>query len=93
VDKGESLSAYVSPVVELVRESGFPYRLTAMGTIVETEQVADALAFIERAHTLLDEAGCQRIYAAITLDIRMGMSGRLTEKIEAVKSRIGDVAS
>ena len=68
LDKGKSLSAYVSPVVELARKSGFPYRLTAMGTIVETEQVADALALIESAHTLLDEAGCQRIYAAIKLD-------------------------
>lgn len=93
VDKGESLSAYVSPVVELVRKSGFPYRLTAMGTIIETEQVAEALGLIERAHTLLEEAGCQRIHAAIKLDTRKGKPGRLTSKVEAVKSRIGDVAT
>jgi uncharacterized protein (TIGR00106 family) len=93
VDKGESLSSYVSPVVDLVRESGFPYQLTAMGTIVETERVADALALIEKAHALLDEAGCRRIYAAIKLDIRKGKSGRLAGKVEAVKSRIGDVAT
>lgn len=93
LDKGESLSAYVSRVIELVRESGFAYRLTAMGTIVETEEIADALALVEKASQLLEDASCERVYAAVKLDIRKGESGRLIGKVESVKSRIGDVAT
>lgn len=93
IGKGESVSAYVSPVIELVRESGFPYRLTAMGTIFETEAVADALALIDNAHKLLDQAGCNRIYGTVKLDIRKGKSARLSRKVASVKSHIGDIAT
>jgi uncharacterized protein (TIGR00106 family) len=93
IGKGESLSAYVSPVIELVRESGFPYRLTAMGTIFEAEAVADALELVDRAHKILDQAGCRRIYASVKLDIRKGKAGRLTRKVDSVKSHIGDTAT
>lgn len=93
IGKGESLSAYVSPVIALVRESGFPYRLTAMGTIFETEAVADALELVDKAHKVLDQAGCSRIYAAVKLDIRKGKAARLSSKVDSVKSHIGDMAT
>lgn len=93
VGKGESLSAYVSPVVELVRMSGFAYRLTAMGTIIETETVADALDLVDKAHKLLEQAGCDRVYATVKLDIRKGEMGRLDSKVNAVKDHIGDIAT
>ncbi len=93
IGKGESVSTYVSPVIELVRESGFPYRLTAMGTIFETEAVADALELVDKAHKLLVQAGCDRIYATVKLDIRKGRSERLISKVESVKSHIGDVTT
>ena len=38
-DKGESVSQYVSQVIKMIRESGFPYQLTAMGTIFETQEM------------------------------------------------------
>jgi len=34
-DKGESISAYVSRILTLIDDSGVPYRLTPMGTIVD----------------------------------------------------------
>jgi uncharacterized protein (TIGR00106 family) len=90
-DQGESVSAQVSEVIRMVRESGLEYRLTPMGTIVETDTVADALALIERAAAVLDGLGCRRVYSAIKLDIRYGQRGRMAGKIASVEARIGEV--
>jgi uncharacterized protein (TIGR00106 family) len=91
MDQGESVSAPVSEVIRMVRESGHPYRLTPMGTVVETETLADAMTLVERAADLLDDLGCKRVYSAIKLDIRSGHAGRITGKVESVEERIGAV--
>lgn len=36
-DRGGSLSVYVARSIDIIDESGLPYRLTPMGTIVEGE--------------------------------------------------------
>jgi uncharacterized protein (TIGR00106 family) len=90
-DQGESVSAQVSEVIRMVRESGLAYRLTPMGTIVEADTVAEALALVERAAAVLDDLGCRRVYSAIKLDIRSGQRGRMAGKIASVEARIGQV--
>ncbi|MEJ2452789.1 MAG: MTH1187 family thiamine-binding protein [Candidatus Thiodiazotropha sp.] len=92
LDQGDSLSAHVSQLIELIRESGVDYRLTAMGTLVETEQIDTALALVARCNQLLQDRGCQRIYAAIKVDYREGPVGRLQSKVESIQSKIGSVA-
>lgn len=86
VGQGEHLSAYVAPVVQLISESGHAYQLTAMGTLVETDSVAEALNLVERAQALLADAGCERIYATVKLDIRSGPIGRLKQKTASVEA-------
>ncbi|MBU0500383.1 MAG: MTH1187 family thiamine-binding protein [Gammaproteobacteria bacterium] len=90
-DKGESVSPYVSEVIRMIRESGVSYRLTPMGTIIETEQLAEALAIIEQAEQVLSRQECRRIYSSIKLDIRAGKSGRMEGKIKSVTEKIGEV--
>jgi len=89
IDKGESVSAHVSEVVRMIRDSGIDYRLTPMGTVIETEVLSDALAIVERAASILQDRGCRRVYSAIKLDIRDGKSGRLEQKIRSVEEKIG----
>jgi len=88
-DKGESVSTYVSEVVRMIRDSGFDYRLTPMGTVIETEEVSEALAVVERAAGILRERDCRRVYSSIKLDIRVGKRGRLKQKIRSVEEKIG----
>ena len=92
-DQGESVSAHVGEVIRMIRESGVDYRLTPMGTVIETEQLAEALALVEKAGEILQARDCRRIYSAIKLDIRMGKSGRMQQKIRSVENKIGDVRS
>lgn len=88
MDQGSSLSAFVAPVVGMIAASGHPHQLTAMGTLVETETLAEALALIEQAHLLLAEQGCERVYATAKFDIRAHGSGLLDAKVASVSRRL-----
>ncbi|WP_428605421.1 MTH1187 family thiamine-binding protein [Sedimenticola sp.] len=92
-DKGESVSAYVSQVIQMIRDSGSDYQLTPMGTIVETDTLPQALSLVEAAYRILDQAGCDRVYSSLKLDIRKGKGDRMRGKVESVREKIGAVNS
>ena len=92
-DKGESVSEYVSQVIALIRDSSINYQLTPMGTIIETESLAEATDLVNRAYSVLEQAGCNRVYSSLKLDIRKGKSGRLKGKLDSVKEKIGEVST
>jgi len=92
-DKGESVSEYVSQVIKMIRDSGMSYQLTPMGTIIETENLVQALGLVEVAYETLEQAGCNRIYSSLKLDIRKGKSGRLQGKLKSVQDKIGEVTT
>jgi len=89
-DKGDSVSQYVGKVIQMIKESGHSYKLTAMGTIIETETMDEALAIINKSYHVL-EPFSNRVYSSIKLDIRKGKSNRLEEKIKSIESKIGKV--
>jgi uncharacterized protein (TIGR00106 family) len=87
---GDSASEAVSKVIKMIRESGVSYKLTAMGTIIETETLAEALDIVNRSYEVLEPLA-NRVYSSIKLDIRKGKDNRLVQKIESVESKIGKV--
>jgi len=89
-DKGASASPYVSRVIAMIRESGLPYQLSAMGTIIETETLDEAQLIIKKAYELLSN-DCTRVYCTVTFDIRDGKPGRMSGKIAAIEEKIGPV--
>ncbi|MEO2153549.1 MAG: MTH1187 family thiamine-binding protein [Aquificae bacterium] len=90
-DKGESVSPYVSKVIKLIKESGLPYKLTPMATIIETDDINEVFKLIDRAYKILQEEGCNRIYLVMQVDYRKGKSNRMEQKIKSVESKIGEV--
>lgn len=89
-DKGASASPYVSRIIAMIRESGIPYQLSAMGTIIETDTLAEAQAIVTQAYALL-QADCSRVYCTVTFDIREGKTGRMQQKVASVEEKIGPV--
>jgi uncharacterized protein (TIGR00106 family) len=89
-DKGESASPYVIRIIKMIRESGANYKLTPMGTIIETETMEEALALISKAYAQL-ELDCNRIYSTVKFDIRKGPKGRMEQKIRSIENKIGEV--
>lgn len=92
VGEGTSVSAHVAAAVGLIRDSGVAYRLTPMGTIIETDSVGQALGLVARCCDLLVDRGCGRVYCTAKLDIRAGSVRRMDAKIDSVTARIGTVA-
>ena len=93
LDRGESVGDAVSHIIEMIKKSGHDYRLTAMGTIIETERLSEALELVDQAYLLLQQRGAKRVYATIKLDIREGKTDRLTGKIQSIQARIGEVST
>jgi len=88
MDKGDSISQYVGRILAMIDESGVSYRLTPMGTIVETETIDDALRIIQEAYAKL-EPDCSRVSVSAKLDIRKGKGSRLIQKVESVEQKVG----
>ena len=89
-DKGESVSGYVSRILKMFKEDDVPYQLTPMGTIFETDTMAQALKIIENAYERL-APDCNRIYATVKFDIRKS-ANRMKKKIESIEKQIGKIS-
>ncbi len=90
-DRGESVSEEISGIIDMIRGSGHDYKLTAMGTVIETTDIREALELVENAYHILEKRGCNRVFSSIKMDIRTGQSNRLAQKIQSVENRIGEV--
>ena len=88
--EGASVSKQVSKIIDMIDKSGYPYKLTPMGTVVETTSVREALDIIEKAYEQLD---CERVYSALKFDIRKNSANRLKTKIESVEKNLGKEVS
>ena len=89
-DKGTSVSKYVSKIIAMVRESGYAYKLTAMGTIVETDTMPEALKIVEKSYEIL-EPDSERVYSTLTFDIQKNKNNRLIGKVQSIEEKIGKV--
>lgn len=85
--KGESLSPYVARSLDIIDQSGLPYQLTPMGTIIEGEW--DEVMAVVGACFAAMRTDCGRIGAQIKIDWRAGETSRMRAKIDAVEDRIG----
>jgi len=89
-DKGESVRDYVARIIKMIDESDLRYQLTPMGTIIEFEKIEDALKIIEKSYKLLED-DCNRVYSVIKFDIRKSKNQRMDQKIDSIRSIVGDV--
>ena len=87
MDKGESVSAYVSRSIDIIDRSGIPYKLGPMGTCVEGEW-EQVFGVIKACYDRMSE-DCGRISISIKVDARKGKDGRLESKIATVERKLG----
>ena len=86
-DKGISVSNDVSRVIKMIKNSGYPHQLTAMGTLVETPTVSEALKVVEKSAEILGENSA-RIYSSIKLDIKDGAKDMLKNKVKSIEEKL-----
>ena len=86
-DKGESVSSYVSRIIDMIDRSGISYQLTPMGTIIECDKMDEALEVVKKAYECLED-DCSRIYSSMNFDIRKEKSSRLQGKIASIEKKL-----
>jgi len=84
---GESVSKYVAEVIDILEDSGLPYKLGPMGTSVEGEW-DEVFGVIKKCYEKISQE-CNRLDMFIKMDWRSGPPGRLERKITSVKERLG----
>ncbi|MDR3514487.1 MAG: MTH1187 family thiamine-binding protein [Azospirillaceae bacterium] len=85
--QGESVSASVARLLDIIDKSGLPYQLTPMGTIIEGEWAA-VMAVVTACFEAL-RLDHNRIETSIKIDYRSGPGGRLISKIASVEQKLG----
>lgn len=83
---GESVSEYVAECLKIVRESGLPHELTAMGTIIEGEW--DQVMGVIKACHMAVRRKCRRVSTLIKIDDREAPPGRIKAKVESVLKKL-----
>jgi len=86
-DKGASVSEYVGRSLEIIDESGLPYRLGPMGTCIEGEW-DQVMAVVTRCFERMQQ-DCGRIAVNLKVDYRTGDGGRLQSKVDTLKQKTG----
>lgn len=85
--RGESVSADVSKVINIIDKSGLSYKLGPMSTTIEGswERVMET---INKARKMLRK-NHSRIYISITIDDRKDARGRISGKVESIQKKLG----
>lgn len=86
LDKGESLSKYVTKAVKIIQKSSLPYQLTPMGTCIEGD-FEDILEVVKKCFQEL-EPECNRIYLNLKIDFRQNREQGLINKVKSVQEKL-----
>src|SRR5271170_7596405 len=84
---GENVGEIVAEAVRVVRDSGLPNRTDAMFTTIEGDW-DEAMAVVKRAVDAVAERA-PRVSLVLKADIRPGVTGALTAKIETIERYLG----
>lgn len=84
---GVSISPEVAKVIKIIDQSGIPYTVTPMGTVLEGDWDA-VMSLVRRCH---DEVlkNSERVYTKITIDDRKGKTDRLRGKVASLEAKVG----
>jgi len=84
---GVSVSSYVAECVKIVQQSGLPYSLTPMGTIIEGD-VEQLFLLASKLHKSPFSQSVKRVVTQIKIDERIDKSVSASDKVNSVISKI-----
>jgi uncharacterized protein (TIGR00106 family) len=87
IGKSASVSEYVARCLGIVDDSGLPYKLNPMGTVVEGS-FDEVIALIAKCHKAVTK-DCPRVSTIIKLDDRKGARNQIEAKVAHVERILG----
>ena len=86
LDKGVSVGSEVAKVLQIIDNSGLPYKLNPMGTAVEGTW-DEVMELIRSCHEETVH-GSERVLTSITIDDRKGMQDRIEGKDKISRTKV-----
>ncbi len=84
---GSSIGDSIAKVLGIVDESGLPYKINPMGTVVEGEWT-EIMSLIKKCHaSVMKDA--DRAITSISIDDRKDKPNRIDLKVKSVEKRLG----
>jgi uncharacterized protein (TIGR00106 family) len=87
VGSGSSLGDRLAEVLKIVDESGLPYKINPMGTVVEGEW-DELFRLVRKCHKTVMKKE-ERVVTSISVDDRKGKPNRIEQKVKSVEKRLG----
>lgn len=87
IGSGSSIGDRLAEVLKIVDESGLPYKINPMGTVVEGEW-EDLFRLVKKCHKAVMKNE-ERVITNISVDDRKGRPNRIEEKVKSVEKRLG----
>lgn len=85
---GAHVSKEVAKAIQVVKESGLDYQVTALGTLLEGS-LEEVWGVIKKAHQALLKKN-ERVYTRIVLDeLRKETPGRIRAKVAKIEEELG----
>ncbi len=78
-----SVGKYVRKAIEALEKAGVKYKLGAMSTTIETEDLDTLFKAIKLAHNAVFEEGAKRVVTTIKIDDRRDKNITIESKIKA----------
>jgi len=82
------VSRYVAKAVTELKKMGLEPQLTAMGTIIEADELSVILEAVERVHESVFEQGALRVVTTLKIDERRDKAGSIEQKLKAVRFKL-----
>jgi uncharacterized protein (TIGR00106 family) len=87
IGKGSSIGDEIAKVLKIVDQSGLPYKVNPMGTVVEGKW-DEVMGLIKKCHNAVMRSG-ERVVTTISIDDRKRKPNRIEEKVRSVERRLG----
>jgi uncharacterized protein (TIGR00106 family) len=87
VGVGSSVGAQLAEVLRIVDDSGLPYKINPMGTVVEGEW-DEVMKLVKKCHKTAMKNG-ERAITTISIDDRKGKPNRIEAKVKSIEKRLG----
>lgn len=82
-----SIGEHLAEVLKVIDESGLPYKLNPMGTVVEGGW-SDLMGLVKKCHETVMKRS-ERVMTTISIDDRKGKPNRIEEKVKSIEKRLG----
>ena len=86
VGRGAGIGKYIAKVLKIVDNSGLPYKVNPMGTVVEGSW-DDVMALIRKCHEAAMRVG-ERVVTSIKIDERKKHCNMIEEKVKSLEHRL-----